>query len=671
MSKIGSKSTKGGSSIFSIRNKLFISFVLILLIPLSTMSQIFYQTAKTKVSEQMTQSSNESIKLLDKLLTSILVSTMNNVDNLSRNINSSLYDKVGSPMVMKYLDPFQKTHPEITSAYLGTESGLTMIAPYAKIAGDYDPRTRPWYQDAMKNKGKVYITEPYLQIDNATNKPTGNVIVSVVKATEDGSGVVGMDLNLSRIAHTSKDVRIGKEGYVAILDKQDKVLVHPTAAVGSEFKHDWVKEINAQKSGEFDYNYEGKEKKMTFLTNSLTGWKLLGTMDQQEISKEASSINKTIFLVITLAILFGGIVIFFIVRSIMRPLFMLVGSAEKISQGDLTENIVYHRKDEIGKLADAFNQMIVNLHQLIHQVSSSAQHVAASAEELTASAEETGKATEQITLTIQDVAVGSEKQVSHSLEVANMVSEISKEMDQAASSIQSVADSTVTANQQAANGNQVVSQAIQQMNVVQGIVDSASSVVNKLGDKSKEIGQIVGLITEIASQTNLLALNAAIEAARAGENGRGFAVVADEVRKLAEESAKAAGEIRELIQQIQVEAEKAVGSMSEGTQAVKEGITRVNLTGDAFKGIVEMIKEISTQSQEVSAIIEQVNVSSQNMVNMMGEVAHISQQSSCNTQNVAAAAEEQNASMAEVASSTAALSEMAQELKNVISRFKV
>jgi methyl-accepting chemotaxis protein len=244
-------------------------------------------------------------------------------------------------------------------------------------------------------------------------------------------------------------------------------------------------------------------------------------------------------------------------------------------------------------------------------------------------------------------------------------------MDQVLHAIESMAQLSASANEDAKFGTQTVSQTIEQMNTIQKTVEETAVVIDSLEGKSKEIDQIVEVMTQIASQTHLLALNAAIEAAQAGESGMGFAVVAGEVRKLADQSVKSADDIRELIGQVQAESSKAVNFMQRGTQVVQQGMDQVKQSGVAFDAIVSSIVDISTQSQAATAIVQEVNANSDQMVSMMDQVSLITQQSSDHTHTVAASVEEQTASMEEVSASATHLGSMAEELQQQLEKFKV
>lgn len=385
--------------------------------------------------------------------------------------------------------------------------------------------------------------------------------------------------------------------------------------------------------------------------------------------------NRSMFLII--AFLIGGVIVglsiaYLTSRMISKPLKFVTENVKEVAKGNLTmDPIKIKNKDEIGDLAEAFNEMGTSLANLIRQVTVTSETVAASSEQLLASSEQTTKATEQITISIQEVAAGSEHQVQSAVNGNQSMQEISKGMEQVAGAIQIVSDLSLTTNEKAEAGNVVVSETVTQMNTVQEQVSKIADNIQVLGTRSKEIGKIVDLISQVSEQTNLLALNAAIEAARAGEHGKGFAVVADEVRKLAVESNNATDNIRALIGQIQKEINEVTLSMEEGKKSVKSGIDKVNETGVSFHEITDMISSISTQAQEVSAIVEEVNASTEEMVQKMSEITTISQQAAGNSQQVAASAEEQNASMEEISASAHTLSSMAQELQENVSKFKV
>jgi methyl-accepting chemotaxis protein len=209
------------------------------------------------------------------------------------------------------------------------------------------------------------------------------------------------------------------------------------------------------------------------------------------------------------------------------------------------------------------------------------------------------------------------------------------------------------------------------MHTINQTVDGLSKVVGELGERSKEINQIIAVITDIASQTNLLALNAAIEAARAGEHGRGFAVVAEEVRKLAEQSAQSAKQIYQLISTIQEETNLTVQSMDAAKGEVLSGIDVVNTAGNSFAQIERSINNVTVQIQEVSSAVQQMAASSEQIVQSMKMITQISESSSAQTMAVSSATEEQLASMEEITSAANSLTKMAEALQSLIEKFKI
>jgi methyl-accepting chemotaxis protein len=421
------------------------------------------------------------------------------------------------------------------------------------------------------------------------------------------------------------------------------------------------------------HTYQAAYMPLKDASGTIIGMWYVGAPDASDRILEINkSTTKSIILQAAVIIALALLANYLLTRPIIRRIQTTADLLHRVSQGDLT-NEDFHVKsnDETGVLIRSVNGMVKDLRTILTQVRDSSLQVASSSEQLSASADQTSQATEQITIAIQEVALGSEAQVSSFTEVNLVASEISKGMDQVSRSIQTVADSSAAAKGATGTGTETLSKTIEQMNLVQQTVEESAVVIRSLGETSKEIGQIIDVITQIANQTNLLALNAAIEAARAGEHGNGFAVVADEVRILAEQSGQAAGEIRELIGQVQNESRIAVQSVNQGMEVVQEGILRVNQTGRAFQEISSSIDVISSQSDEVAAVVQQVHASFQSMIDMMEHVARIAEQVSGNTQNVAASAEEQNASMQEIAASSEALGVIAEEMRTLLGKFKL
>jgi methyl-accepting chemotaxis protein len=627
------------------------------------------QKISIKNAEQISLSNTYLIKqevgsLIDKDVSVLKTIAINpTVQEYSQNAQGAQHAEI--KMILQNTN---KINPEIHPVVLDNANGDPVAknddTPLANVSD------RDYFKEIVNGKDSAISS---VIIGKGNGHPMVVLATPVHNQENKMTGVVQGAIDLDKLNQFITQFS-GNGRTAFIIDSHGKVVAHPNKDMNQKdlSEEGYIQNGLQGKEGTYVSDVNGTKMMTSYVQDKQTGWVICNQIPYASVMGEFNSLFKSSITLLIIVLVIACIVGYWMARQISNPLVQITRISKQMAEGDLTEEgLNVKSKDELYYLAESFNCMGRNLRDLIRHVGITTDQVAVSSEELMASAEQTSKATEQISIAAQEVATGTERQVQSANEATQVVAEISKGMDQVSSSIQSVADATVRANQETVKGNQVVRQTVEQMNIVYDKVESTAQVVNTLGERSKEIGQIVSLITEISNQTNLLALNAAIEAARAGEHGRGFAVVADEVRKLAEQSGTAAGKIRNLILDIQTETQNAVLAMNEGTQAVEEGIKQVHQTGESFKSITQMIEEVSAQSQEVSAIVEEVNASAQGMVEVMETVAHISEQSSNNTQNMAAASEEQLASMDEISSSATSLAKMAADLQVLISRFKV
>lgn len=651
----------------SISKKLIIAFLVVLILPTVALTISAFFTSKTELDKQIMGSAMSQVNAFDTLINENIGNKADAVTLFTDSLKASNLQEKNRNATIKELQQYGKINEkDVAAIYVGSEKGLFMQYPVQKMPDGYDPRERPWYQEALNaESGKQVITKPYVAAS------TGKMVITIAQKTKDGSGVIGVDMEIDSLLQKLKEIKIGQKGYAFIMEKDKTVLADPTQKPGSQVNENLANIIFKNKEGSGSYTLKGTDKKVAYVTNELTGWKIGGTMLVSEVEDAAKPVFQTAIIVFSVTLIVAGTLIFFIVRSISKRLSNLVRFSKKVSNGDLRDKLQIQSDDEIGQVGKGFNTMIDSLRSLIGAVQTSVENVASSSEELTASAGQTSKATEHITLAIEQFSSGNESQNDKVELSSGELEEMNRGLQHMNESAESITASSIKSTDIAGEGGQLVEKTASQMNVIDQSVKKAENVIGALESKSKDITQILGVINGIADQTNLLALNAAIEAARAGESGRGFSVVAEEVRKLAVQSANSAKEIEYLINEIVQDIDVSQEVFTAVNREVQSGLSFTEQTKVSFHNIFEMTKEISDKLQTMNQTVVQLSKGSSHVSEAVREIADVSRESSANIQDIAASAEEQLASMEEISSSSATLSSMAEELRDLISKFKV
>ncbi|WP_059049956.1 methyl-accepting chemotaxis protein [Paenibacillus senegalimassiliensis] len=649
-----------------LRNRMMLIFTVLLVLPNLLIAYSSYWRATEQLQDRMNDSTQSSVALLNNSLTHIVEAGVRNVEQLAMEIDAAQVDSK-SPEVRELLDLFVEKHPELEIAVVGNQNGAWMKSPDPGNQ-EYDPRERDWYKASLESPEETVIIDPF---KSATS---GNYNLFISRALKDHQGALTVAIDLAVLNEEVSHITLGEHGYVYILDRTSSYVSHPTLALGEESKGEHLAQIQQDQSGFIDYvdPLTGVEHNGFFVTNELTGLKVVGVLNVGEFKEASWPIFQFSILVLAVSLLIAGSIIYFVVRRITKPIEQLNHSAQRVSEGELNGDVESKRRDEIGQLATNYNNMLASLRTMVQEMAETASQLAVSSEELTAGTEQNAKAVEYVVELVQEASNNAEHQAGASAESARTMEDMSAGIRKIAEASGTIVESSAQTVADVKRGSDRVTEVGAQMEQIRQSTRQSAELMEKMNELSLQVAGMSSAISNIAGQTNLLALNAAIEAARAGEEGRGFAVVAGEVRKLAEQSGETAEMIQHHIGQMTEMAGRAYEVMDQEVNAnVERGIAVTEAAQQAFQEIELSTQRISEQIHEVSAITEQMSASADEIAQSVEQIAVTSAKSQESFQGVTAATQEQLASMEEISSASEGLSRMATDMHTQIERFKL
>ena len=390
------------------------------------------------------------------------------------------------------------------------------------------------------------------------------------------------------------------------------------------------------------------------------------------INKQNKDTATQLYIGMTIILIILSIAGVAVIRKIMKTIKKIISVTSKVAAGDLRhEPQTKYDNDELGKITEAVDIMLVKMKELIGTIASNTLFVREASIELSDSSKESAKAAEHVTLNIQEMNQDVEVQVKSSEETSRAIEEMAIGIQRVADNSSVMAEHSSLTSRHAGLGNELLVNLQQQIVNMLASVEQLSDTVQSLTQKSDQIGEIASSITTFANQTNLLSLNASIEAARAGEHGKGFNVVANEIRKLASQSLESAEGINKLIHETRVEITSVSESMNMTKQEARSGSSMMEEVNQSFATIMESVAHIVTQIHETSAITEQMSASSEEISATMDHAAASSSQIFVRSQSVAAATEEQLAMMQNIAAASEQLGAVVDTLNESVAYFKI
>ncbi|ERI94766.1 methyl-accepting chemotaxis protein signaling domain protein [Clostridiales bacterium oral taxon 876 str. F0540] len=653
--------------------KLIVILILLTIIPITSLGIVSYISSKKVIMDRFKVSTEQTLSEVNRGIDNYFDSLKRQINILASNENVQAINT--SPAyqqkLIDSLSSVKENNRDLMFVYLATSTGKLYSYPNSETVSNVDCTNKPWYTEALKNKDSIVVSDLY------KDEKSGQTTVTISRTVQykgDMVGVLAMDIDMNNLANQLSNIKIGKEGYVFIINKTGIVISHPdNSKIGTDLptKMAYWKNVSTKESGFEQYTYLGEEKYNVYVTNKESSWKILGAIDQKEIMTDIKGIGIAIFIFTAVSIVLSTIIAVFLSMWITKNINRLNEVFRKAADGDLTSRIKVKTKDEFGQLGTNFNNMLSSISLLIKSVKESSGSILETSEIISNISNETNSSVSEVASAVDSVAMGASNQTKDIEDGVSKFNELEHKIDNIVKLTNDMGEISSNTEKVSREGLSIVDTLSEKSRKTIKTTSNIQEAVLNMSKSTNEIGTITETINDIAEQTNLLALNAAIEAARAGDAGRGFAVVADEIRKLAEQSTDATKRIQQLIEKISTKSKATVDAMQGAAIIVNEQNTVVDSTKQIFGSIISSINELINGLQSIETAVKDANDSKSEIVGIMHNIAAVSEESAASTEQVSASIEEVSGALSEFMSNANSLKNISLKLQDEINKFSL
>lgn len=687
---------------WGLRNKLIIILLLMTIIPLLIFSVISTRFMVNNVRENFKNTTSLGVQQIEHTfelyrsnlitLSEIIANDKNiqNMNNALSDYRNKVPDESGKiPMIYNNFSSAEKNIYDqleifiksnklgLLEAYVASESnGGYVQYPVTPRSPGYDARTRSWYKQAIETRDKVVISSPMLQ---SNGKLTISTMKAVIKRDGNIGGVTGFSVSLDSITNLISSFRIGKTGYIILVDQNGVIVADPVKPENNfkkitEIKGSGLPDLLKSETGKiYNIRLNGKKELASIHYSSENKWYFIAVVEQSELM---TSITKLyIIQLMILFIIIACVVSLSIIlaRNFTAPIISSGKIISSIGHGDLTGDLpanLLARKDEIGHMMNILKDMQDSISNLIANVRQAADIVVSACQNLSELTNHSGKLSNDLSSIIEEISLTANSQANDISNSAMRLNELSSQMDELVVYNEQINSKATDVSNSSQTGLDSIRELSVLANKNHSANEHAEEAMKVMLKAINQIGDITGNISEIADQTNLLALNASIEAARAGDFGKSFAVVADEVARLAIEAGQAAKNIIALSTNVRKGYEQAQNSISESMKLSDDQQKGVSRTIGIFESLDDLAKLLSTNTSQIKENYINILKQEKNINEAMSNLAAAVEETSAATSSANMTTKDQLEAFSEVTSYTGELKTLSGQLISELGHFK-